>query len=140
MSDRWVIDASIGLAWVHPAQATGETDLLLRELKQGAVLVVPALWFQEMANALLVLERRRKLKTNERRDALAMLRALNTEPDLHGATLAFGKLSELAETHALTVYDATYLELALRERLPLGTKDQALRAVARSCGASLLLQ
>jgi predicted nucleic acid-binding protein len=134
-----VIDASIALAWVHPAQATAETDALLQQLKTGVGLVVPALWFQEMANALLVLERRKRLKADERREALALLRTLNVESDLHGASLAFDKLTELAELHSLSVYDATYLELALRERLPLGTKDASLRAAARRCNATLLL-
>ena len=140
MSERWVIDASIGLAWVHPGQADERTDALLLQLKTGVGLLVPALWFQEMANALLVLERRKRLQTHERREALALLRTLNVEPDLQGACLAFDKLTELAELHSLSVYDATYLELALRERLPLGTKDASLRAAAKKCGAALLLR
>lgn len=138
MSDRWVIDASIGLAWVHPGQANADTDALLQQLKTGVGLVVPSLWFQEMANALLVLERRKRLKADERREALALLRTLNIETDPLGASLAFEKLSELAELHSLSVYDATYLELAMRERLPLVTKDASLRTAAKKCGVTLL--
>ena len=140
MSERWVIDASVGLAWVHPAQATEESDGLLRQLKQGVTLVVPGLWFQETANALLVLERRKKLKADERREALVTLRALNTKPDFEGTYLAFGKVSELAELHGLSIYDATYLELALREQAPLGTKDAPLQKAAKNSGVPLLLK
>jgi predicted nucleic acid-binding protein len=139
MKKLWVVDASLGLAWVHPAQATEQTNTLLQELKGDVHLVVPALWFQEMANALLVLERRKRINANERREALSTLQALGAKPDLEGALLAFGRISELAEVHGLSVYDATYLELALREQVPLGTKDEALQAAAKQHGVSLLL-
>jgi predicted nucleic acid-binding protein len=140
LSQRWVVDASVGLAWVHPAQATPATDALLRQIKADVMLVVPVLWFQEMANALLVLERRKKLKADERREAFAILRALNAKPDFEAASLALGKISELAELYGLSVYDATYLELALRERIGLGTKDHPLELAAKQCGVHLLLQ
>lgn len=140
MNRRWVIDASLGLAWVLPNQATPATDALLQELKQGVVLVVPGLWFQEMANALLVLERRKKLTGEERQEALATLRKLYIVADTEGAALALDRISELAQAHGLSVYDATYLELALRERLPLGTRDTALHQAAKRCRVSLLLK
>lgn len=81
---------------MHPAQATPQTDSLLRRLKQGEAIVVPVLWFQEMANALLMLERRNRISSAERREALAILRAFDTQPDFEGAALAFGRISELA--------------------------------------------
>lgn len=140
MNERWVIDASVGLAWVHPAQATEQSDNLLRQLKEGVTLIVPALWFLEMANALLVLERRKKLKASERHEALSVLRALKTKPDLEGVILAFGKVSELAEHHGLSIYDATYLELALREQIPLATHDVPVQKAAKECGVRLLLK
>ena len=89
MSRRWVIDASLGLAWIHPHQASAQTDTLLREVGTGITLLVPALWFLEVANALLVLERRRRIKGDERREALATLRALNINADFEGVTSAF---------------------------------------------------
>ena len=140
MSQEWVIDTSVSMAWIHPAQATEETDALLRQLKQGIQLVVPSLWFQEMANALLVLERRKKLKASERRKALMTLRGLNAKPDFEGALLAFGKVSDLADVHGLSVYDAVYLELAMRVQAPLVTKDESLRMAAKKCGVQLLLK
>jgi predicted nucleic acid-binding protein len=125
-----VIDASLALAWIHPQQASERTDAILLKLKEGATLVVPALLFLEVANALLILERRRKLRSEERHEAIASLRALNFAVDFEGAALAFGRISELAEKHHLSVYDATYLELALREHLPLGTVDERLQEAA----------
>lgn len=134
MNDRYVIDASIGLAWVHPAQATPQTDELLDAVAAGAQVSVPALWFVEVANALLVLERRKKLKPDERAEALSTLRALNLTVDQEGHRLAFTKVSELASLHGLSAYDASYLELALRERSPLASKDAPLCAAAKKAG------
>jgi predicted nucleic acid-binding protein len=131
---RVVIDASIALAWVHPAQATTVTDELLDEVGRGARVVVPALWAVEVANALLVLERRKKLRQDERLEALATLLALNAAVDEEGHRFAFTKVSELALAHGLSAYDASYLELALRERLPLATKDEPLRQAASKAG------
>jgi len=133
----FVPDASVAVAWVHPAQATAETAAMLETLADGATLAVPAIWPMETANALLVLVRRRKLTDDERRGALGWLRRLPAAVDHEGATLAFGTLSDLAVAHGLSVYDAAYFELALRRRLPLACKDGPLRQAARRAGLAL---
>jgi predicted nucleic acid-binding protein len=135
--NSFVVDASVAVAWVHPAQATTETAGMLASLAQGVVLEVPALWPLEVANALTGLERRGKLTKSERQSALEWFRVLPVKLDHEMAGLAFSRLSELAALHTLSVYDAAYLELALRRKLPLGCKDGPLRAAARKCGAAL---
>ena len=134
MSAAWVIDSSVGFAWVHPNQATPETDKLLEEVEAGATVVIPALWFVEMANSLLVLQRRKKLTKEERKAALETLSGMNFAVDEEAAKAAFQKTSELAEKYDLTVYDATYLEVALRRNLPLASRDAALISAAKKCG------
>ena len=134
MSNAFVADASVAVAWVHPAQATEETAALLRAMAAGASIVVPSLWPLEVANALVVLVRRGKLTEVERQSALGWLRGLPVRVDHEAASLAFTNLSELASQHALSVYDATYLELALRQKLPLGAKDGPLRKAALKSG------
>lgn len=129
--DRLVVDASIAIAWVHPAQATTRTNALLDLVGQGTQVVVPALWPLEMANALLVLERRKTLTAEERVTALQALRALAFTLDFEMSILAFTELSQLASTLSLSIYDAAYLELSLRLKLPLACKDGALRDAAR---------
>ena len=126
-------DASIGVAWVHPAQATPQTEALLQAVYDGAVVEAPALWPLEIANALLVLIRRKKLSADERQRSLIALQGLSVELDYEMSSLAFAKLSTLAVEHRLTVYDAAYLELALRKKLPLGCKDGPLREAAKRC-------
>jgi predicted nucleic acid-binding protein len=133
----FVADASVAIGWVHPAQATPHTGAMLDAIAEGATLEVPALWSLEVANALTVLERRRKLTEDERQAGLGWLRGLPLRIDHEMALLAFSRLSELAVAHQLSVYDAAYLELAQRRRLVLGCKDGPLRMAARRAGVSL---
>ena len=138
MSASFVVDASVGFAWVHQSQATAETDILLDEIGNGATVVVPALWYLEMSNILLMAQRRHRLTAMQRKAAMEELAALQFLVDEEGARNAFGKTSELADEHGLTIYDATYLELALRRSLPLASRDEALRKAARNCALKIL--
>ena len=137
MTRTFVADASVAVAWVHPAQATSATDAMLDALSDGARLEVPALWPLEVANALTVLVRRGKLRHQERDTAFGWLRSLPVHFDHDAAALAFTRLSDLASTHALSIYDAAYLELAERRHLRLGCKDGPLREAARHAGVEL---
>jgi len=133
----FVVDASIGIAWVHPAQATSKSQALLQAVYDGARVKAPALWPLETANALLVLARRGKLTEAERQEALSALGKLSVELDHDMGSLAFGKLSDLASKYRLSVYDAAYLELASRSKLPLACKDGPLREAAKVCRVKL---
>lgn len=133
----FVADASVAVGWVHPAQATTQTAAMLDALADGATLEVPALWPLEVANALIVLVRRRKLNEDERQAALGWLRGLPLRIDAEAPALAFSRLSELAAAHRLSVYDAAYLELAQRRQLALACTDGPLRKVAKHAGVSL---
>ena len=137
MTRAFVADASVAIGWVHPAQATTHTGAMLDAIAEGATLEVPALWPLEVANALTVLQRRRKLTEDEKQAGLGWLRSLPLRIDHEAALLAFSRLSELASAHQLSVYDAAYLELAQRRHLVLGCKDGSLRTAARRAGVRL---
>jgi predicted nucleic acid-binding protein len=137
MTRAFVADASVAIGWVHPAQATKQTAAMLDAIADGATLEVPALWPLEVANALIVLVRRRKLSEGERQAGLGWLRGLRLRVDHEMSALAFSRLSELAAAHQLSVYDAAYLELAQRRTLVLGCKDGPLRTAAKHAGVSL---
>ena len=128
------MDASVALAWVLPSQASPEAEELLRRTEAGAELVVPSLWFLEVANGLLVAERRKIIMAPDRGLALGRLSALALTIDPDNARSAFGRTSELAVQYGLSVYDAAYLEIAVRRALPLGTRDRALRSAAKRSG------
>lgn len=137
MTEAFVADASVALGWVHPAQSTIDTDAMLHSIEAGSTLEVPALWPLEVANALTVLVRRRKLTEDDRQTALRWLRGLPVRVDHEMASTAFSKLSDLASAYRLSVYDAAYLELAERRTLALACKDGPLKKAATERGIRL---
>ncbi len=137
MTAAFVADASVAVAWVHPGQATAATERMLDAIAEGAAIEVPALWPLEVANALHVLVRRRKLTEADRQAAQRWLRALPLRVDHEMAALAFTTLSALAAEYGLSVYDAAYLELAQRRQLTLGCKDGPLRKAAVRHGVAI---
>jgi predicted nucleic acid-binding protein len=139
VSEGFIADPSVGVAWAVHSQASDPTDQLLEKVATGTPLVVPTLWPFEIANSLLVLLRRKKLLAEERDRALDALARLPLVVDDEGCRLAFGKTSTLAAEHGLSVYDAAYLELALRRKLPLASRDVALCAAATKSRVKLLL-
>lgn len=134
MSAAFAVDASMAFAWVLPSQASSGADALLKRIEAGDEAMVPPLWFLEVANGLLVAERRKMIAASERRLALQRLSVLGLSIDETNARDAFGQTSALAEQYGLSVYDAAYLELAIRRRLPLCTRDRALQSAAERSG------
>ena len=124
----------MAFAWVLPNQTSSEAEALLERIEAGAEAIVPSLWFLEVANGLLVAQRRKKVTAPERMLALKRLSTLALTVDEDNARDVFGRTSTLAEQFGLSVYDAAYLELALRRNLPLGTRDRALRSAAKRSG------
>ena len=132
-----VIDASVTLSWIYSGEHIAASDALLaRVADQGAV--VPALWRLEIASALQNGIKRKRIDAAYRDSAIQKLILLPIEIDLDTNDYAWTATLRLAERHQITVYDASYLELALRCGLPLATRDDQLAAAAGSAGASLL--
>lgn len=118
-----VFDCSVTLAWFLSDERTAFTDTAF-ELLESAECWVPYLWRLEFPNALLVAERRKRLGREQRLEILdnAAQLALRTDhavPDIRS-------LSALAERRGLTLYDASYLELAVRSGFDLITLDRQL--------------
>jgi predicted nucleic acid-binding protein len=91
----------------------------------------------EVANALTVLVRRRKLTESEHQAALGWLGGLHVRIDDEAAALAWSTLSELAAAYELSIYEAAYLELAHRRKLLLGCNDGPLRKAAQRANVRL---
>ena len=133
----FVLDASIALAWCFADEATPATDALLDRLADEEA-AAPALWRLEVANALAMAERRGRLSVVGLTRSVSLLQRLAVSIDSEGAERAFRELLDLARAERLTVYDAAYLELALRLGLPLASKDAKLRKVGAGLGLALL--
>ena len=134
---RCVLDSSVALAWVLPGEGTDATDTVLDEIAADGA-AAPGLWPLEIANVLLQAEKARRITQEERRRALSMLAALPVHIDPDTAAQAWSRTLVLAEAQGLTLYDASYLELALRLALPLASLDRRLRQAAATSGVELL--
>ena len=130
----FVLDCSVTMAWVFPDEASEATDRL-RDSLVGGRAFVPSLWPVEVGSVLLAATKRGRLRADEWTGICASLEALPIEIDPVSASRVWGRALALADEYGLSVYDAVYLELALRLRLPLATLDQALAAAARSSEA-----
>lgn len=100
-------------------------------------MLVPAIWSLEVANALLVAERRNRVTREDSSTFLTMIEELPITVDAGTAARVFHETIALAHDHALSSYDAAYLELAIRTELPLATGDEALRRAAAQLGLAL---
>lgn len=134
-----VLDASAALAWFvqrsDPAEAALADQILSVVEHQEAV--VPALWFIEVVNGLLVSERRNRAGFPKIRMFLGELAAMPISEDSVGASAIQEEVLTLARRYELTAYDAAYLELSLRKGGMLATFDQRLAAAVRQAGGQV---
>ena len=130
----FVLDASVAVSWAFTDEIHAvATDALTRMASDRAI--VPALWWFELRNTLIVGERRKRLTAVDTSSFLRDLERMGVAVD-HSPHEA--SVLALARRHRLTVYDACYLELAQREAVPLATLDAQLARAARAEGAPLL--
>jgi predicted nucleic acid-binding protein len=129
----FIIDASVVIAWAFKEQhATAERALARIQTEEA---IVPALWWYELRNVLVLGERQKRLAERETarflRDISRLTITIDSSPNE-------AQVLTLARRHRLTVYDATYLELAGREALPLATLDEELATAARAEQVALI--
>jgi predicted nucleic acid-binding protein len=132
-----VLDTSIALAWIY-AEETTEAVLHVFDLVKANGAWVPGLWRWEVANVLQMNVRRGRHAGDFRDDALSSLALLPVKVDAEADRQAWSEALHLAERHGLTVYDASYLEIASRRKIALATLDRQLRAAAANEGVQLL--
>lgn len=137
MNAAFIIDCSITMAWCFCDEATAAASKLQDRLERETALV-PAHWFLEVTNVLAMAEKRKRITPAESNEFLALLEAMDIEVDDQAAGRAFAHLMPLCRSHGLTSYDAVYLDLALRRRLPLASLDDDLRSAAKQVGIDAL--
>jgi predicted nucleic acid-binding protein len=126
------------MAWCFEDEVDAYADSVLDVLRNGRAFV-PALWPYEVANVLLGAERRRRLRRAGSASFLELLAALPVEVQGPEGISSIGMLTDLGREFHLSAYDLAYLALAMRERLPLATRDTRLRAIARAAGVAHLV-
>jgi predicted nucleic acid-binding protein len=130
----FVLDASIPAAWALQDEEDPRADAAFVRMKKEEA-VVPSLWWFEIRNILVVNERRKRITESDTGVFLRDLAGLRVRVDQEPEESV---VLRLARTHGLSVYDASYLELALREAIPLATLNVQLIAAARAEGSGLI--
>ena len=132
-----VLDSSAALSWLFDDEENETSSAILEAVvEQGAI--APTLWRYEVGNALEMAVRRNRITPAYRERSLARLDQLGVRIDADAEQLIWSTTVPLASRTGLTVYDASYLELALRLQLPLATLDAQLQKAAISEGLTVL--
>lgn len=135
---RFVLDASVALAWVVDSNPDPYAAQVRRRIQSGEQPVVPELWRLEIVNALAMVERRGTLSADAVDAGLQFFENfLATHAEVTAALLPMREDLRLARELHLTSYDAAYISLAQRDGLPLATLDKRLRTAAAKAGVKL---
>ncbi len=122
------------MAWFFKDEADAYSNSILERLTK-ATAWVPPIWKLEVANAFLMAENKKRISSAEIAQAMAEIKLLPIEVEREEPDSA--TLINLARKYKLSVYDATYLDIAIRLGFPLASKDNKLLAAAKKCGIGL---
>lgn len=134
MVTGWVVDTSIALAWGMPDERSSIADRFWSEVRSGARLHVPPLWWYECANALVVARRRDRINESQAATLGELLASLPLKTAERPLGDDMTRLRLQAEASELSAYDAAYIDLARRLRAGLATLDERLADAARREG------
>lgn len=137
-SRKFVLDASVAVAWCFKEESTDFSEGVLELVSSGVEVLVPSIWPLEVGNALLVAERKKRITLAQLTAILRRISGFPISIVAIDATQAFELILPRARQQNLSTYDASYLDLALREELPLATLDFELRRAARLTGIPLV--
>jgi predicted nucleic acid-binding protein len=135
-TNAFVLDGSITMVWGFEDEDDDYATAILEKMPDVQAYV-PSLWSLEVANALIVGERRGRTAPADTSRFLAILETFPIAVDDETAARAWSDTMHLARAHNLSAYDASYLELAIRHGLPLASLDGKLKAAATAVGVPL---
>jgi predicted nucleic acid-binding protein len=133
IAEGLVLDNSVTMSWCFPDEQDPYAQDVLKALP-GTAAAVPTLWPLEVANILLVGERRGRISQADSATFVGLLEGLPIRIDDETSEHAMKASLNLARAQNLSVYDAAYLELAMRRGLPIATLDAKLKAAAAAVG------
>jgi len=131
----FVLDASVALSWVFEDEVSTYAEAVLQRLRDERA-IVPWIWPIEVINALVMAERRDRLTQVQVDGQAEVIRSLPIDVDSRRP--ADARLIELCRQHQRTAYDALYLDLSMREGLPIATLDGGLRQACIEAGVELV--
>ena len=138
----FVLDNSVSMRWLLASEKTADqnyAETVLKSLINTDVLV-PNLWHLEATNVLLSAEKRKEINAGEVERFITQLENLPIHVDSLTAHQSFSRILALSRIYGLSSYDAAYLELSIREGIPLATLDKALRQAAIKADVPLYMR
>ena len=132
MREAFVLDNSVVMAWCFEDEASTYADNVLEKMTDSAA-IVPAIWPLEVGNVLLAAERRNLLSEADSARFLSLLSDLPIRVEQESSDRMLKEILFLARELNLSSYDASYLDLAMREGLALATQDKKLQEAAHHC-------
>lgn len=138
----WVLDSSMALAWALPDERSAEAERFMERASRdpAITLLVPALWWYEIANALTNARRRKRLTEADAARLIELYGQLPLQTDASLGGESTWRHHSLAAEHGLSAYDAAYLELAQRSGAGLASFDERLCAAARKAGLTSVIK
>ncbi len=136
MTDSIVIDTSVVMSWCFQDEANLYADNVLDSMESQKALV-PSIWPLEVGNVLLVAERRKRLSETDSARFLSLISQLPIVVEPESPERMLAEILSLARKHGLSSYDASYLDLAIREGLPIATMDKALIRAAQNADVKI---
>jgi predicted nucleic acid-binding protein len=135
---QFVLDCSVAISWCLVDENNDYANAILVMMPDWEAFV-PGIWSLEVANTLLVAERRNRMTTEQSEIAIVLLQSLLIQVDEATDSNALSLTLALGRQEGLAAYDAAYLELALRLGLPIATLDNRLAAASTRCGVRLVI-
>jgi len=135
---RFVVDASVVLTWCFPDENAALARHVADRFKHGDTGLAPSFWPQEVLNALLAGEKRKRISSTLTKRFLDDLVVLPIALEQLPSEIVFGRIQSLSRKYGLTAYDAAYLDLAMESGMPLATLDEDLIRACRREGVELV--
>ena len=137
MNEFFVIDNSVVMTWCFKDEKNQYADSVLDSLELSTAFV-PSIWPLEVGNVLLVAERKKRISKADSTRFITLLAELPIiiEPELPERMMR--DILALAREHQISTYDASYLDLAMREGIPIATLDKGLKKAAKRRQVSIL--
>ncbi len=136
MDNKFVIDNSIVMTWCFSDETSKYADIVLDSLEKHEALV-PAIWPLEVGNVVLAAERRKRLTESDGIRFLNLISELPITVQQETPDRMLKEIFSLARECNISSYDASYLDLAMRNGVPIATQDSGLKKAAKRCDVPL---
>lgn len=138
MTKQFVIDNSVVMSWCFKDETNKYADAVLQLLTESTAYV-PSIWPPEVVNVLLVAERKKRLSEADSTRFLTLLTQLPIIVEVDHASRSMKELLVFARANQLSSYDASYLDLAMRNGYPIATSDKKIIKAAQKIDVRILL-